>query len=472
MNNRITIGSLFSGIDGLSLGIERALKECGYVPEVLFQVEKEPYAQKILARHWPHAARYDDVCTVGAVARERDDGLAIVHELPRVLLLCGGFPCQGISGAGKGLGLADPRSGLWFEFARIIGELRPRIVVLENVPMLLGRGLSDVLGNLASLRYDAVWYIVSAADCGAPQLRERVFIVAWDTDAIAVTNDGTTAEDGPPHVPDPCCAGLEGHRESDEGDRAGEVARGSDTSGVHRGNGAREEPRREVGGPNWPTPSASLFNNAEDPEKWLARAEVLKAEYKNGNGAGMPLAVAAKLAGGEYWQTPTVGCVTGGQKTRGGKRSGELLLNGQVAYAEGLNWSTPDSSENANRTRKRAPSIIDGSHGNLLSVEVHEVEGTAAVGSGFISPRFVEALMGFPDKWTDADDTTPTNELVWHGWPSRPNEPQRPWEAPRITHETRNRKARLKCLGNAVTPPQGECAGHVVAEVLSLFWLK
>lgn len=424
MNNRITVGSLFSGIDGLAYGIERALTECGYAPETVFQVEKEPYAQKILARHWPHAARYDDVCIVGSVCRERDDGPAITHELPRVDVLCGGFPCQDLSYAGKGAGLEGERSGLWFEFARIIGELRPRIVVLENVPALLSRGLSTVLGNLASLRYDAVWYVVSAADTGAPQLRERVFIIAWDTDAI--TDNGTTAEDGPPHVSDPCCAGLEGHGESDEGNRAGEVARRSDASGVHCGNGAREEPKRQVG-----------------PEKWLARAEALKAEYKNGNGAGMPLAVAAKLA--ERWPTPGASDAIRGSETL-------------------ENWQKSADRHAANGVNKQFHVGV--------AVQASAVLRGEPASTGFISPRFVECLMGFPDKWTDADDTTPTNELVWHGWPSRPNEPQYPWEAPRITHETKNRKARLKCLGNAVTPPQGECAGHVVAGILSLFWPK
>ena len=158
----LTIGSLFSGIGGLELGLEWA----GLGP-VLFQVEKEPFCREVLARHWPTVARFDDVCTVGA------------HNLPAVDLLCGGFPCPDISLAGEGAGLDGERSGLWFEFARIIGELRPRFVVVENVSALLGRGLDRVLGSLAARGYDAWWDCLPACAVGAPHRRDRIFIVAW-----------------------------------------------------------------------------------------------------------------------------------------------------------------------------------------------------------------------------------------------------------------------------------------------------
>ena len=156
----LTIGSLFSGIGGLELGLEWA----GLGP-VLWQVEREPFCRAVLAKHWPDAERFDDVRTVGA------------HNLARVDLICGGFPCQDISFAGKGAGLAGERSGLWFEFARIVGELRPRFVVVENVSALLSRGMGDVLGTLASRGYDATWATIRAADVGAPHLRDRVFLV-------------------------------------------------------------------------------------------------------------------------------------------------------------------------------------------------------------------------------------------------------------------------------------------------------
>ena len=97
----------------------------------------------------------------------------------RVDLICGGFPCQDISCAGKGAGLAGARSGLWHEFARIIGEVRPRYVIVENVPALTTRGLGTVLGEISSLGYDAEWHVIPASAVGAPHRRERIWIVGY-----------------------------------------------------------------------------------------------------------------------------------------------------------------------------------------------------------------------------------------------------------------------------------------------------
>ncbi len=96
----------------------------------------------------------------------------------RVDVVSGGFPCQDISSAGKGKGLAGERSGLWSEMARIIGEVQPRYVFIENSPMLVKRGLSTVLSDLAKMGYDAEWICLSARECGAPHKRERIWIVA------------------------------------------------------------------------------------------------------------------------------------------------------------------------------------------------------------------------------------------------------------------------------------------------------
>lgn len=166
MKRPVAIGSLFSGIGGLELGLECALRDGGFDVETVFQCEADPWCRGILARHWPSALRFDDVRGVGA------------GNAPRVDILCGGFPCQDVSCAGDGAGLAGERSGLWFEFARIVRELRPRIVVVENVAMLASRGLDTVLGSLSEAGYDAVWFDVRASDAGAPHRRERLFIVA------------------------------------------------------------------------------------------------------------------------------------------------------------------------------------------------------------------------------------------------------------------------------------------------------
>ena len=153
------VGSLFSGIGGFDLGLELA----GH--EIVWQVENEPYCRKVLAKHWPDVPCYEDIHDCGA------------HNLKGVDVICGGFPCQPVSVAGKQLAQDDER-WLWPEFARIIRELRPRYALVENVPGLLVRGMGDVLGDLAELGYDAEWGCVSAASVGAPHLRSRVFIVA------------------------------------------------------------------------------------------------------------------------------------------------------------------------------------------------------------------------------------------------------------------------------------------------------
>lgn len=153
------IGSLFSGIGGLDLGIERATGG-----DVVWQCEANPYCRSILARHWPGVPCFPDVV-----------GL----DPPPCELLIGGFPCQDISSAGKREGISGHKSGLWTEYARIIRLLRPRLVFVENVRALTVRGLDVVLGDLASCGYDAEWTVLGACCVGAPHRRERLFLLAY-----------------------------------------------------------------------------------------------------------------------------------------------------------------------------------------------------------------------------------------------------------------------------------------------------
>jgi len=157
---KLTFGSLFAGIGGIDLGFERAGLECKW------QVEIDDYATRVLAKHWPNVRRHNDVRTWPQPDTERVDVIA------------GGFPCQDIRYAGKGAGLAGARSGLFYEAMRIVREVGPRFVVLENVAALLTRGLDQVLGTLASLGYDCEWDCVPASSFGAPHYRNRIFIVA------------------------------------------------------------------------------------------------------------------------------------------------------------------------------------------------------------------------------------------------------------------------------------------------------
>jgi DNA (cytosine-5)-methyltransferase 1 len=156
---------LFSGIGGFSLGLERA----GMTTVAFCEVDKK--CQKVLAKHWPEVPIFDDVKTL-------NKGLLDEKSIS-VDVICGGFPCQDISLAGKGAGIEGERSGLWSEFARLIGEIRPQFVIVENVSALLGRGFDRVLGDLATIGYDAEWHCIPASAVGAPHRRDRIWIVAY-----------------------------------------------------------------------------------------------------------------------------------------------------------------------------------------------------------------------------------------------------------------------------------------------------
>ncbi|MBF0283577.1 MAG: DNA cytosine methyltransferase [Magnetococcales bacterium] len=162
---------LFSGIGGFSLGLGMA----GGFETVAF-CESEPFCRGVLARHWPGVPIYHDVRELTAERLTRD-GISPVD------LVCGGFPCQDISDAGQRKGIEGERSGLWSEFARLVGEIRPSFALVENVPALLrgggGRWMGRVLGDLAALGYDAEWHLLPASAVGAPHRRERVWIVAY-----------------------------------------------------------------------------------------------------------------------------------------------------------------------------------------------------------------------------------------------------------------------------------------------------
>jgi DNA (cytosine-5)-methyltransferase 1 len=169
MEKKLQLLDLFSGIGGFSLGLERS----GGFETVAF-CEIDPFCRRVLSKHWPEVPQYDDIRTLSA-ERLAADGIGVDA-------ICGGFPCQDISVAGKGAGLAGERSGLWFEYARLIGELRPRFVIVENVAALLGRGIGDVLGGLAALGYDAEWHCIPASAVGAPHRRDRLWVVAYAND--------------------------------------------------------------------------------------------------------------------------------------------------------------------------------------------------------------------------------------------------------------------------------------------------
>ena len=158
------VGSLFSGIGGIDLGLER----CGMT--VKWQSEIEPYSCQVLKKHWPNVPNLGNIREVNW------------EEVERVDVIAGGYPCQPFSTAGKRNGTDDPRH-LWPEMLRAISVLRPRVAFLENVRGHYSLGFDRVLGDLADIGYDCEWEIVSAQSVGAPHRRERLICLAYPDDS-------------------------------------------------------------------------------------------------------------------------------------------------------------------------------------------------------------------------------------------------------------------------------------------------
>ena len=185
--------SLFTGCGLLDLGLERA----GWLP-VLF-CEQDQHCQRILAQHWPGVPICDDVREVAADTAGREGRWGSVGDAGKLCsstgysgtidLIVGGFPCQPVSYAGQRQAQSDDR-WLWPEMARVIRAVRPRLVLVENVPGLATAGLGLVLGDLAEAGYDCEWVRVRASDVGAPHRRERLFIIAALADTAGVRRDG------------------------------------------------------------------------------------------------------------------------------------------------------------------------------------------------------------------------------------------------------------------------------------------
>lgn len=168
----IRVLSLFSGAGGLDLGVSRAVRRLGGSSRVVCYVEREAPAAGILAARmgdglldrapvWSDVTTFDARCWRGCVD-----------------LVVGGFPCTDVSNAGKRAGLGGSASGLWREYRRIVRDVGPRLVFVENVAALRSRGLAEVLGDLAALGFDAEWECLRASDVGAPHRRDRIFILA------------------------------------------------------------------------------------------------------------------------------------------------------------------------------------------------------------------------------------------------------------------------------------------------------
>ena len=162
----MTFGSLFAGIGGMDLGLERAGMTCKW------QVEIDPFCRRVLTKHWPEVPKYGDIRGV--------------TELEPVDVFAGGPPCQDVSISGERRGIGEgTRSGLYREYLRLVDKLRPRFAILENVSGYIvpigsnGAPIGNVLGDLAERGYDAEWHSITASQFGAPHERLRIFIIAY-----------------------------------------------------------------------------------------------------------------------------------------------------------------------------------------------------------------------------------------------------------------------------------------------------
>jgi DNA (cytosine-5)-methyltransferase 1 len=273
----------------MDLGLEYA----GH--DVVWQVEKEPYARRVLAKHWPTIERFEDVCTVGA------------HNLAPVDLIAGGSPCQDISSAGKGAGLAGSRSGLWWEFARVVSELRPEWVIVENVASGAKRWVDQVRASLGGLGYETLAIPLSAKDVGAPHLRRRIFLVASHPhrqSQSTISEHGEVARlqsDSRP-TPNPKrntireqqrrCGGQDGQRETVFG-YDGEEGDVADTSGDRR---TPERERATNRHPDWGCELRYGIETGKIPQPGIRRVDDGSTSWVVRNSSSAPIHNQNRLA--------------------------------------------------------------------------------------------------------------------------------------------------------------------------------
>lgn len=392
--------ALFAGVGMTDIAAEHA----GYKTIAIAEIGE--WNRKVLKKRYPDAQHYDDVRKVS----NKPGTLLPASLIPRPLLISGGFPCQDVSPAGTGAGVANgTRSGLWSEFARIIREFQPEHVLIENSAMLKTRGLDIVLHDLMDLGYDARWDCLPAAAFGAPHLRDRIFIVAWQS----------TPEWRDPDEADDCFATW--RHQGGVGDPAS-------------GEAITKLPRAGS------MVNGYLFEDEPQAPMKLAKQAVLAASCP-----GTPTGL---------WPTPNQRDYKDSGVKQGNRKSPNL---GTMA----ARYPTPRSAPNEWRTTKNAPTHGNG-HGKTLAGEVNDLERAAgrlpaapSDSAGNMNPEWVEWLMGLPLGWTDL--STETADLREHpGWDSEPT------DVPRTIAAPADRKARLQALGNGLV---WQCAAHALTMI-------
>lgn len=173
--NKLKVLDLFSGIGGFAYGLEQT----GLYETVAF-CEWDKKCQAVLEKHWPSVPKFSDIANLvyleGGILHDDLEGSTVFTEVD---VITGGFPCQDISLAGKGAGLEGERSGYWKHYKRLIQEIKPKGVIIENVSALRNRGLDQVLQDLHEIGYDAEWHCITASHLGATHQRDRIWIIAY-----------------------------------------------------------------------------------------------------------------------------------------------------------------------------------------------------------------------------------------------------------------------------------------------------
>lgn len=430
------IGSLFSGAGGLDLAVEHVTGG-----RTVWHCEADPDAAKVLAAHWPGVPNLGDITAVDW------------SRVEPVEVLCGGFPCQDVSAAGRRAGIASgTRSGLWLEYAEAINQLRPQLVVIENVRGLLSgyahramepgpddlgdrssrpllRAAGAVLGDLADLGYDAQWTTVAASEVGAPHRRERVFIVAypagdrWDQgrpESTGFVGRPDAAVGGMPTAADPESSGRPHEQkrgdaqgfdvvaESGAGDR--DSARGT-AAGVHQlGRSARELAAVDL----LPTPTASRYGSNQSPSPGAAVRPGLDS-------------IADLLP------TPNASDATGGGQTPDKREGHSRQLIDYALLSGTLQWG------------KYEPAIRLW---EAITREAPTPTEPGARGNPRLAAAFSEWMMGWPIGWV-------TRVGISH--PERPGMLKNGVARDHATAAL-SRSAMLRIIGNGVVPQQAVAA--------------
>jgi len=402
---QLTFGSLFAGIGGFDLGFEFAGLRCAW------QVEIDPDCRRLLERSFPHAALFADIRETRA------------QDLTPVDVICGGFPCQDLSIAGKRAGLKGKRSGLFYELKRIINELSPRLVVWENVPGLFsadkGRDFARIIHALAHIGYFGAWRVLDAQYIGVAQRRRRVFGVfaRGDSGAACASEILSLAE------------GLRGHPAPRR--QAQESLAGTLESSIGRGRGAGTSPAAivEVAGP--------LHSNA---------AGGRRTTDLEGHGAYIPVAAGTLNAGAhpggfngqdahnDLLVAHTL-CAAGFDASEDGTGRGIPLIadtvrpgfasadningHGLVAFPARLSGTQYAAAENLAPALQACnptavafqPRVGRNGHGtpsdvaHALSAQAGQGDSAPCIASPVhgvrrLTPLECERLQGFPDNWT------------------------------------------------------------------------